>query len=90
MTEKIEAPWTPEQVAGLNAYQDCGWVHPFTCACGAALEATEDGWTCNGSWHFDREEGAFPVVQTWAHAFMVEGCPEPPALPSPPLADDPA
>jgi hypothetical protein len=58
---KVEAPWTPEQVAQLNAYQVSGW-HPFTCGaveyCGAGvlsnglfapyttLVATEAGWVC--------------------------------------------
>jgi len=26
----IEAPWTDDQVASLNAYQKCGYHHPFT------------------------------------------------------------
>ena len=31
MTEKIEAPWTGEQVKNLNLWQIFGRVHPFTC-----------------------------------------------------------
>lgn len=31
MSDTIRPPWTPEQVAALNAFQRCGRVHPFTC-----------------------------------------------------------
>ncbi len=31
MPNKIEAPFTPEQVTALNAWQNNGAVHPFTC-----------------------------------------------------------
>ena len=27
----IKAPFTSEQVAKLNAFQQCEWHHPFTC-----------------------------------------------------------
>ena len=27
----ITPPWSPEQVAALNAWQHNPWVHPFTC-----------------------------------------------------------
>ena len=104
MSEKIEAPWTPEQVAGLNAYQDCGWVHPFTCAedtCRSVLHAIEAGWVCMDPTcptHPSEETAMgvavdFPCVQQrWAHAFMAEGCPDLPSFldPSPQPADDPA
>jgi ribosomal protein S27AE len=29
--ERIDAPWTDEQVAALNRYQKLDHVHPFTC-----------------------------------------------------------
>lgn len=29
--ERIEAPWTDEQVAALNRFQKLDHVHPFTC-----------------------------------------------------------
>lgn len=28
---QIVAPWTPEQVEALKAWQASPWVHPFTC-----------------------------------------------------------
>ena len=31
MPTAIQAPWTAEQVEKLNEYQDCDWVHEFTC-----------------------------------------------------------
>lgn len=39
-----------EQVAALNRWQACGWVHPFTCGkdgCGNDLRATNPGWICS-------------------------------------------
>lgn len=68
--EEIRAPWTPEQVAGLNAYQLRGQFHPFTCGSpqhlyySPTLIALEDGWHC-------------PLAecgyrQVWATAFMAD------------------
>ncbi len=31
MTELVHAPWTPEQVEKVAAWQDGQWGHPFTC-----------------------------------------------------------
>jgi ubiquitin C-terminal hydrolase len=66
------APWTKEQVDKLNEFQQCGWVHPFTCANDHGepkdLVAREDGWHCpQCTYH-----------QTWAHAFMLNGAPPSP------------
>lgn len=55
--------WTEDQVASANAYQRCGVWHPFTSAAGKDLIATADGWV--------EVEGG-PVVQEWAHAFMLD------------------
>lgn len=65
--------WTPEQVASLNGFQQCGRFHPFTCPLehvdGPRVErdlvASRDGWRC-------------PVPgcayrQYWAHATMLDG-----------------
>ncbi|WP_037616379.1 hypothetical protein [Streptomyces aureus] len=69
MTDMIRAPWTPEQVAALNAFQAHSGMHPFTCGNDHAtpdlhLVAHEDGWHC---WlpncHYR---------QDWAHAFMAD------------------
>jgi hypothetical protein len=83
MTEQIRAPWTPEQVAALNAYQQHGGMHPFTCAREHAtptlhLVAHEDGWHC---WLPDCD-----YRQDWAHAFMAEPRTTP-AVVSPPAVD---
>ena len=68
MNERVEAPWDDDQVASLNAYQQCDFVHPFTGERGpnneeTVLIATKDGWV-------EKEGG--PVVQTWAHRFMTD------------------
>jgi hypothetical protein len=59
----ILAPWTDEQVRSLNAYQKAGYVHPFTSSSGSNLIATKAGWV-------EREGG--PIVQRWAHEFMLD------------------
>jgi hypothetical protein len=66
MIKRIEAPWTDDQVASLNAYQKAGYVHPFTHGDGAEkvdLIATAAGWVRH-------HEGR--VVQKWAHEFMTD------------------
>lgn len=68
----IRAPFTPAQVTALNAYQQAGRMHPFTCggdhAPGSpALVAYTDGWRCPQPYgeHCNYR-------QDWAHAFMAE------------------
>lgn len=77
--ESIKAPFTDEQVKKLNEYQNCEWVHPFTCCsdenspnCQRAaktseglLLATTDGWICPCGQY----------KQNWAHAGMAKGLP---------------
>lgn len=48
---RVYAPFTLEQISALNAYQQAGYVHPFTCGttnpdCRADLVATASGWIC--------------------------------------------
>lgn len=73
---KIYAPWTPEQVANLNEWQEAGYVHPFTCGnddlhdydsfmANKVLKATEQGWVCPNP--------NCGYTQDWAHDFMAEG-----------------
>jgi hypothetical protein len=73
---KIKAPWTQEQVDGLNRFQVCPWVHPFTCPddhdlggmsqpVKAVLAARPEGWVCP----------LCGYTQDWAHDFMVKGAP---------------
>ena len=64
----VDAPWDDDQVASLNGYQACGRMHPFTGSVGsggerATLIATPEGWV---------EELGGPIVQTWAHNFMLD------------------
>lgn len=63
MEDKSDAPWTADQVASLNAYQECGYAHPFTSGSGGDLIATPEGWV---------EQAGGPIVQTWAHPWMVD------------------
>lgn len=61
---QIFAPFTPEQVEGLNRYQVSGIFHEFTCGNDSnhqALVATADGWVCPDC----------DYTQNWAHHFMV-------------------
>lgn len=71
--DRVEAPWTTEQVLRLNEHQVSG-AHPFTCPgppeggagppCPSrALVATEGGWLC----------ACRRYTQSWAHRFMIEG-----------------
>jgi hypothetical protein len=67
---KIEAPWTAQQVLALNHWQHRGDVHPFTCGNRddhppdngerGRLLATENGWVCP----------LCDYTQTWAFAEM--------------------
>jgi hypothetical protein len=65
--EYSHAPWTDDQIASLNAYQNSGKMHPFTGrrADGSKtiLIATTDGWVgvING-----------PILQTWAWLWMAD------------------
>ncbi len=61
--------WTDEQVSALNAWQDNGRFHPFTCpgdhphcAKQRELRATPAGWVC----------ACGEYTQAWAHDFMME------------------
>ncbi len=76
--DQIKAPFTVEQVKHLNAFQACGFFHPFTCKgqpfmnCerkngeGGVLIATRQGWFCPCT----------KYSQDWAHKFMGEKLPE--------------
>lgn len=49
MSGQLKAPWADEVVASLNAYQDAGVMHPFTCGrpeCSTNLLASRAGWVC--------------------------------------------
>jgi hypothetical protein len=61
---RIEAPFTPDQVKSLNAFQQDGRMHEFTCNSGSCptrtLVAHEEGWFCMGC----------PYRQSWAYDWM--------------------
>jgi hypothetical protein len=66
-----EAPWTNEQVANIQSFQDSGRMHPFTCANQAShIDGSRDplephiyGMVC-------KADGC-GYIQTWVHDFMV-------------------
>jgi hypothetical protein len=73
---KVEAPFTADQVASLNAAQRSGALHPFTCANRSdgnhqhhgdddlgQLVATPDGWRCEDC----------DYTQAWAWRWMADG-----------------
>ena len=57
------APWDVDEVASLVAYQASGRMHPFTGEDGEPLIPSEGGWIA--------VDGG-PVVQSWAHTWMVD------------------
>lgn len=62
---RVRAPFTPEQVESLNAYQRSGRFHEFTCACGhIALIARPEGWICPNYCGY---------TQDWAWSWMADG-----------------
>jgi len=65
----INAPFTDDQVASLNAYQRSGAGHPFTCGndcCPGAREGERVLEADRYAWHCPR----CSYLQTWAHRFM--------------------
>jgi hypothetical protein len=71
---RIEAPFTPEQVEALNAWQELGFVHPFTCGtCSNDLVAREEGWYC--------PTDGCGFTQSWAESYMADKALHPPAFP---------
>ena len=67
---RVTAPFTPDQVASLNAYQRSEAHHPFTCAGDhdgldeVVLAAQSTGWVCTT----DR----CTYQQDWAHGAMAD------------------
>lgn len=68
---KLRAPFTRDEVWSLNAYQDAGVMHPYTCpTCreqaprigDERLVATTFGWVCR-----NRNLYGCHYVQYWAH-----------------------
>lgn len=73
----VKAPWTDEQVRNIRSFQECTWVHPFTCG-------KRDDWRHDDGmrWRGDKDWGVLQVknetlfcpdcdyTQTWVHDFM--------------------
>jgi hypothetical protein len=71
-TDRNVAPWSADEVASLNGYQDSTVLHPFTCANHelhgsnrVELTATVVGWMCL--------EPGCDYTQNWAHPWMADG-----------------
>jgi hypothetical protein len=73
MAEHCWAPWSEDQVASLNAYQESGHFHPFTCGQrdddGEAhlLRATREGWYCPKCAAQGKD-----YSQAWCHGWMAD------------------
>lgn len=69
MTERPDrafAPWVDAEVESLNAFQNAGVMHPFTCGNDSrheVLHATAGGWECPSC----------DYRQDWAHEWMADG-----------------
>ena len=71
--DRVNAPWTEDQMKSLAGYQGSGWHHPFTYGDGPEqvdLVPTEAGWIA--------KDGG-PIVQDWAYQFMLDWRWVPPA-----------
>jgi hypothetical protein len=67
MSEHVRAPFTEDQVASLNAFQESGAFHPFTCGtdgCRGLLVATGEGWHCPGCDY--RQLSAWAWMADWS------------------------
>jgi len=61
--ERVEAPFTDEQVKLLERYQKCESVHPFTCFFDTSeLVPSVMGWFCTQC----------DYTQAWCHAMMID------------------
>jgi len=57
------SPFTQDEVNSINAFQKCGYWHPFTCGdgCKSSLVATPNGLEC---------VECNMYRQNWVHDFM--------------------
>lgn len=62
MSDKVFAPFTPEQIKNLSNYQQNDRHHPFTCLDGNLLTPVESGWICS----------CCNYTQNWCHSFMAK------------------
>jgi hypothetical protein len=67
-----ESPWTPQEVDNIDAWQECPYVHPYTCPCDhpetrdhVLLTPTETGLVCS--------EPDCEYEQSWVHLDTASG-----------------
>lgn len=86
-TPRTTAPWSPAEVAALNEWQACGWVHPFTCGSGKRTDARHTAYALARETDYGQlvatEAGwvccpGCSYRQNWAHEFMLRGAPPDP------------
>lgn len=75
----IHAPWTIEQVEALTRWQNCEWLHPFTCGKrdlpAHKVYAEKHGQMDHGILIATTQGWVCPVCdyrQDWAHDFMMD------------------
>jgi len=79
---KLAAPWTVEQVASLNGYQQSSTFFPFVCTNLHPAKATLDGLECERcDWHLG---WAYDWTLNWEWKFL-----EPPNLSGAPVNNRP-
>lgn len=62
----VYAPWSDRQVASINSFQQCNYVHSFTCGeCRNDLVAKHFGFVCPTK--------GCEYRQDWCHEFMADG-----------------
>lgn len=71
---QVIPPWTPDQVASLNAFQEDGRMHEFTCnhsVCHVrTLVAGPEGWTCEGCGY--KQHWAYDWMADWSWKAMLD------------------
>jgi hypothetical protein len=67
--DRWDAPFTADQIAVLERWQDCGVVHPYTCGGDHDTEhkliPLTCGWVC--------PDPSCVYSQTWAHDHVAKG-----------------
>jgi hypothetical protein len=78
-TTAVNAPFTVDQVASLNAYQESEYVHPYTCG---SPDCPSQNWAVLDQDHLPMAADADGLhciegmgctyLQTWAHAWTAD------------------
>lgn len=73
--DKIEAPFTPEQVTNINNWQFAGVVHPFTCMSPDIAKCERRNEISQGILIAHAQGFVCPCgeyTQTWCHDYMAD------------------